>query len=139
MKEIHGNLWDATEDYIIITTNGIVKGDGACVMGRGVALQAKDKYPNIPYELGNLITERGNNLHVLSHNLISFPVKDHWKEQAKIKIISRSMTQLKHFADRNPSFSFAMPRPGCGNGRLSWAVVKRVLDSLDDRFVIDNR
>jgi hypothetical protein len=30
-----------------------------------------------------------------------------------------------------------MPRPGCGNGRLRWQDVSKVLsDILDDRFVV---
>lgn len=45
MKEINGNLFDYS--VIVIHTNGIVKSDDKLIMGKGVALTAKQLYPNI--------------------------------------------------------------------------------------------
>ncbi len=45
MIEEFGDIWEIPGDARVITTNGVVRKDGACVMGRGVALQAKMRYP----------------------------------------------------------------------------------------------
>mgnify|MGYP001585303530 CR=1 FL=1 len=54
-----GDIWDynvASEANCIgITTNGTVKSNGACVMGRGVALQAKLRVHGIDRQIGRAI------------------------------------------------------------------------------------
>jgi hypothetical protein len=47
VKELFGNLWEF-DGIIVITTNGFVKRDGTCVMGRGCAKQATIKLPGLP-------------------------------------------------------------------------------------------
>lgn len=141
MKEIQGNLWtwaqDAPNTYIVITTNGTVKRDGCCVMGRGVAKQAAVRFPGLPAFLGEKISTHGNHVHVLPGNLISFPVKFHWAEEANILLINRSVVELVDTADLIHATHIYMPRPGCGNGGLTWDVVRPLLvDKLDDRFTI---
>jgi len=51
MQEITGDIWEQHKlgRWIVITTNGAIKNDGSCVMGRGVAKQAADKYPELPF------------------------------------------------------------------------------------------
>lgn len=45
LKEITGDIWDFWNrgHYIVIPTNGSVKKNGEAVMGKGLALQAKEK------------------------------------------------------------------------------------------------
>ncbi len=52
MIEQQINLWDADADNVLlcITTNGYVKNNGECVMGRGCALEAKTRWPDLPEE-----------------------------------------------------------------------------------------
>ena len=52
MKEVKGDIWKSDCDIIAITTNGVVKKNGELVMGRGIASQAKQRYPDIPKILG---------------------------------------------------------------------------------------
>lgn len=63
-----GDLFAQTDvDAICLTTNGAVRRDGAAVMGRGVAAEAKKRWPGIEYYLGRLIEEEGGNVvHILS-------------------------------------------------------------------------
>lgn len=82
MLEQYGNMFDISCDAICITTNGFVKSNGACVMGRGIAKAIQQYLPDIPYILGNAIQTKGNNVHLLypytqdTHPaVISFPVK----------------------------------------------------------------
>jgi len=44
MKEVIGNIWNYYNkgNWIVITTNGTIKKNGEAVMGRGVALEAKN-------------------------------------------------------------------------------------------------
>ena len=126
MKEVHGNLWDTLADAIVITTNGATRKDGAAIMGRGVALQAKQRYPGIEYVLGRLIRENGNHVNMIVHNIprvISFPVKDHWRQRADLKLINQSAAELVQLVNLGSSLSYdlqtiVLPRPGCGNGKL---------------------
>ena len=47
MKEVFGDLWEF-DGTIAITTNGFLKRDGTCVMGRGCARQAAVRFRNSP-------------------------------------------------------------------------------------------
>ena len=142
MREAFGNLWDlAKGKVLVLTTNGTIRKDGACVMGRGIAKEAKMKFPRLPYKLGSLIKASGNNVYDLGtfsgYRIISFPVKHNWWEQANIELIKRSARQLVKMADAFGWQEVYLPRPGCGNGRLRWEDVRSVLASvLDDRFIV---
>lgn len=143
MIEVRGDAWKECVKYdaLCITTNGCVKTNGECVMGRGIALEAKKRIPQLPRILGSMIKSRGNHVHVLGLcgkiALLSFPVKHHWRDKADINLIKRSARQLVAIATANGWNKVLIPRPGCGNGKLSWADVKPVLDNiLDDRFHI---
>ena len=66
MKIIKDNIWkyhktDATS-FIVITTNGFVKKNGECVMGRGIAQQTRDKFPGFAKKLGTAIKDAMNAL-----------------------------------------------------------------------------
>ncbi len=140
MQEVKGNIWthhDAGE-WIAITTNGYVRSDGACVMGRGVALQAKQRWPGVPYELGSSIRKQGNiPFAFLEYKIVTVPVKHTWSEPADLDLIKRSMWHLSIFAEQGAFQRLYMPRPGCGNGRLLWEDVKPIIEPiLDDRFIV---
>lgn len=147
MKEISGDIWDYHErgHWIIITTNGTVRDDGKAVMGSGVALQAKQKFPGLPSSLGRLVKERGNHPHYFPvSKLFTFPVKHNWWEKADIDLIELSAARLDNLiaileADAIMPITppYYMVRPGCGSGWLDWKDVKPILEKyLDDRFVV---
>lgn len=143
MKEIKGNIWDYYDkgNWIIITTNGTVKSNGEAVMGRGVALEAKIKFPDFSKFLGNHIQRLGNIVSIKSSDrILTFPVKHNWYEKADMKLIEKSCkgltTLIGTFLDIKIVY---LVRPGCGNGQLNWKDVKSVLEKyLDDRFVVVN-
>lgn len=145
MKEVTGNLWDYVNDgWIVITTNGVVNAKGGCVMGRGIALQAKRRYPGLDIRIGNMIKKWGNTVYlfdmdtVVPTRIVTFPVKHHWQEPANLKLITRSADELQMLT--GPKQKVYMPRPGCGNGGLDWDEVRSILvNRLDDRFTIVER
>ena len=143
MKEIKGNIWDFWEKghWIVIPTNGSVKKNGEAVMGRGLALQAKEKIPELSKELGERLKEYGNFVFVFSKfRIITFPVKHFWFEKADSGFIEKSCLELKEIFRYNLSripLPLYLPRVGCGNGKLNWEDVKPILERhLDDRFIV---
>lgn len=137
MRESKQNLWDYPAEYRVITTNGFVKADGKAVMGRGCAKEAAKKYPKLPGWLGIHLLNSGNKVHLFPDKIITFPVKHNWWEEADLTLIERSTMQLLELCDGIEAESIAMPRPGCGNGKLDWEQVKPILEyHLDDRFIV---
>jgi hypothetical protein len=149
MLETFGNLWELADqgcDALVITTNGYVRKDGNAVMGRGIAKEAANLFPELPQNLGQQLRKNGNNCYVfpsLAYDVVTFPVKPifgpdgtpGWKTKAQIPLIIKSAKQLVEFANRYDWTDILMPRPGCGNGGLSWKAVQGVLvPILDDRF-----
>lgn len=142
MIEVVGNLWDYPADIRCITTNGFVKKNGEAVMGRGCAAEAAKKNHSLPRLLGEGIKRHGNVVQwlwgsKLGEIILAFPVKHNWFEDADPNLIMDSCTQLvKWVEDLEHIKVVVLPRPGCGNGKLTWAQVKPLLISLDDRFHI---
>ena len=139
MKEVFGDLWEF-DGIIAITTNGFVKRDGTCVMGRGCAKQAVIRFPGLPNKLGTKISAEGNHVFYFpEHRLITFPVKHRWWEAADLGLIERSARELlKMIEVKKIQEAVYLPRPGCGNGRLKWGGVKKILSPIlkSDQFHI---
>lgn len=140
MLEINADLWSVPADAVVITTNGTIKKNGEAVMGRGCAKEAAQLYPDLPRLLGNRISECGNYVHLFSmddRNLVSMPVKHGWREPASLTLIRQSLEELVELTNNVRWQRVVMPRPGCGNGGLSWFTVKLLIgDKLDDRFIV---
>lgn len=144
MKEITGDIWHfhSEGNFIVISTNGFVKNNGQNVMGRGVALQAAQRFPNLAAELGVKIKEDGNQVYCFrEYRIITFPVKHTWFESADIDLIKKSTEQLlklsQHLAMLNVVTQIYLPLVGCGNGKLLWKDVKPILEEyLDDDFTV---
>jgi O-acetyl-ADP-ribose deacetylase (regulator of RNase III) len=109
------------------------------VMGKGIALQFKNKWPQnykayaeackakqvklgemFIYDLGGLATPRF---------IINFPTKGHWRSRSKIQDIESGLKDLINQIKRLNIRSVAMPPLGCGNGGLNWGTVKPLIES----------
>lgn len=141
MKVLKGDLWCwyyEKKATVVISTNGFVKENGECVMGRGVALQAKQRFPWIAKTLGEDILKDGNHVFYLGKNLISFPVKHDWWEKADLKLVERSAGELEALVrclEIEPPI--VLPKVGCHNGKLEWKDVEPILNKyLDERFLV---
>ncbi len=149
MLEVRGDIWDFHKGghWVCITTNGKRNLRGRAVMGRGVALQAAERWPELPVVVGNHIAEQGNHLAgFMKYKLITFPVKHDWRDKADLELIERSAQELVMAADMEGIYQGGMriclPRPGCGNGGLKWEEVEPVLEKVlhgDERFMIVDR
>ena len=133
MIEIFGNIFEQDDaDAICITTNGVVNKYGEAVMGRGVARQAKELWPELPRMLAEDLIKTGNQVYLYwppsfwsennskPYDIITFPTKHKWQEKADVQLILRSLKQLIHIIHQNRYEKVVLPRPGCSNGGLDW-------------------
>ena len=138
MHEADDDIWDYHGRAVIaITTSGSLTRAGKAVMGRGVARQAAQRFPELPEELGALLRQGGNHVHPLRDGLVSFPVEESAWACPDLRLISRSANELRQLADREGWHTVVVPRPGCGGGGLEWKEVRPLLDELfDSRFIV---
>lgn len=139
MKEVIADIWDYPADYRCVTTNGIIMKNGELVMGGGIALQAKLRYPALPARLGKLVKMFGNKPFFFDEfNIISFPTKQDWKNDSIMELIESSAKDIAAFGHINSNKVIAMTRPGCGLGGLVWSDVKKVISPIfdTDQFVV---
>lgn len=140
MLEVKGNIWDFYDkgETICITTNKIVKKSNcALVMGKGLALEAKNRFPGIEIDWGRAVLfSGGKTCYFPLQRLIMFPTKDHWKNPSTIELIRQSFWELTQLMDSYKLGKVYLPKVGCGNGGLSWEedVLPRI-KQLDDRFI----
>lgn len=116
-------------------------------MGAGLARQAKDGIPHngcLDAELGAVIKVNGNRVRLCPElRMIVFPTKYHWTEFADIALIKFGLGELETMADAmafGPR-TVAVPKLGCGNGKLDWDTeIKPLFDTyLDERFLVVTR
>jgi len=140
VKERYGDIFAwPNADGIVVPTNCSVRSDGAAVMGRGVALAAAQRWPDIPWALGARL--RAGDTHVFriasGPGVFIFPVKNKWQQNADLDLIARSASELVDVVIMYHCHDVVLPRVGTGNGRLSWDLVRPVLAlTLDDRFTV---
>lgn len=108
------------------------------VMGKGIALQFKKKWPAnfkayaaacktnevklgemFIFDLGQLATPRF---------IINFPTKGHWKSKSRLIDIKNGMADLIKKMTELKIKSIAVPPLGCGNGGLDWGEVREVIE-----------
>lgn len=135
----HGDMWTAwpKTDHFLITTNAYLKRNGALVMGRGIARQARDRFPGIDLKIGGRIAETGSRYGlILGRKLGLFQVKHHFKEKADPDLISLSSRMLHEYAASHPGKRIDLNFPGIGNGGLVVRQVKPLIDTLPDNVHI---
>lgn len=143
-----GNMWDVFDhtNLFLITTNPIIRKDGAVVMGRGIAKEAAIKFPDLPYRFAKRLESiKGvphcNVIGTFGNTTIGFfMVKDHWRNPADLQIIEQSVHALRNglymksilgewtHGTQRVDLNF----PGIGNGKLKREDVLPLLEELPD-------
>ncbi len=138
MREEMVDIWSYQGQAVIaITTNGSLTGDGRAIMGKGVARQAAERFPELRHQLGRLLQVRGNHVHEILLGLVSFPVEETPYSLPQLSLIKRSAKELRLLTDQYGWTAVVVPRPGCGGGGMRWQEVKPVLEEyFDDRFIV---
>lgn len=125
-------MFDAFDDPKIQTVVNTINCMG--VMGKGLALEFKIRYPKMHEDyikrwkegllnIGEPYLFKADNRWILN-----FPTKNHWRYPSKLEFIDSG---LKYFTDNYKKWnieSIAFPRLGCTSGGLKWEQVKPVME-----------
>lgn len=121
-----GDIFQAHSEAIVNAVNCVG------VMGRGLALEFKRKFPKNFQEyktacdkgelvIGKLFItfDESTNQHI-----VNFPTKRHWREPSKLEDIRQGLAALRQAIQKHNIQSIAIPALGCGLGGLAWQAVK---------------
>lgn len=143
-----GDMWSVfgKTDWFLITTNPIVRKDGAAVMGAGIAKEAASRYPGLAFDFGTRLKGWGG--YWYEHQVATigvyggqrigcFMVKDHWQNPACPVIIMDSVDTLKDILRSLNEIGIGYQRidlnfPGIGNGKLKREDVLPIIEQLPD-------
>jgi len=128
IKLVTGNLLKADAEAIVNTVNTVG------IMGKGVALQFKQAYPDNydayrkacdhhEVQLGKMFIFSTDKL-VNPKYIINFPTKRHWKGKSRMEDIEAGLIALIEVVKKLGIHSIAIPPLGCGSGGLHWDEVK---------------
>lgn len=139
MITIHGDIWKEfearPESYLVIPTNVGWKTNGQNVMGRGLAKQAAEKFPELPGLYGSWCQKYGEEVFVhVGRRIICAPTKplnkDHphlsWKTFSTFKEVKGSYRQIRDLAKRG--LKIITPLLGAGNGGLKFSDAMKLAD-----------
>lgn len=147
MKTVEGDIWDYIDTHwLCVTTNLGWNKRGENVMGRGLAKQAADRYPELPKIYGSLLTGRpvtSEEIETVKFTapreawLIMFPTKklNHeapymsWKSKSDIDLIVKGMHQIDLMFHGSARDVAVVPF-GCSNGGLDPKVVIPIMEEV---------
>ena len=120
--ETSGDLLLSNADILVNPVNCVG------IMGKGLALQFKQKYPKNFTEYAaycrkkNLqpgqffLTKETNKI------ILNLATKNHWSNTSYILDIDIGLAAISDYLSANPHLSIAIPAIGCGLGQLSWSM-----------------
>jgi O-acetyl-ADP-ribose deacetylase (regulator of RNase III) len=128
-----GDLLQDSAEAIVNTVNCVG------VMGRGIALQFKKKFPENfkAYEQackqgavmpGRMFVYKSTDLFGPKF-IINFPTKRHWKGKSRMEDIEAGLNDLVRVLQQNHIQSIAIPPLGSGLGGLDWQAVKESINN----------
>jgi O-acetyl-ADP-ribose deacetylase (regulator of RNase III) len=140
MVHIHyqiGDIFDAQTHVIVNTVN--CRG----VMGKGLALAFKQKYPAMfpvyqqECKTGKLRIGRPSLYKQSTPWILNFPTKDHWKPPSKIEYLEKGLEYFVANYKKAGIKSIAFPKLGAQNGKLSWDEVGPLMAKYLSHLDID--
>jgi O-acetyl-ADP-ribose deacetylase (regulator of RNase III) len=133
MKYLKGNLLAAPTQALVNTVNTVG------VMGKGIALQFKERFPNNfklyaeasksgALRTGKMFVTREQTLEG-ERIIINFPTKTEWYRKSQYKFIEEGLEDLVSVIENLKIESIAVPPLGCGNGGLKWERVREMMQN----------
>lgn len=128
-----GNLLDSEAEALVNTVNTVG------VMGKGIALQFKNMFPNNfklyanacknkEVKVGKLLVTEEEALLSGKKIIINFPTKTNWRLPSEYQYIESGLAVLVKVIKEKNIKSIAIPPLGSGNGGLDWNKVKQLLE-----------
>ena len=132
IRKAKGDLLKADVQALVNTVNTVG------VMGRGVALQFKQTFPENFKVYKKACDEDRVQLGVMfvvdlgglqnPRYIINFPTKNHWRGKSRYEYIEQGLEALVAEIQRLGIESIALPPLGCGLGGLDWNQVYRRIE-----------
>lgn len=125
---VRTSLFESPAQTLVNTVNVVG------VMGKGIALQFKDRYPDMFKAYKKLCDNQSlgiGKLHLwraTDHWVLNFPTKTTWRQPSKIEYIEAGLETFQRAYKQMGISSVSFPPLGCGNGNLRWADVKPVME-----------
>lgn len=123
------SIWDSPAQTIVNTVNTVG------VMGKGIALEFKKKYPDMFKQYKNLCTKELFQTGKLwlykseDRYVLNFPTKKHWRSPSKEEYITSGLAKFVANYERLGITSISFPQLGTGNGGLDWEkTVKPIME-----------
>lgn len=128
-----GDMFEGSADALVNTVNCVG------VMGRGVALQFKERFPDnfkaykracdrgevMPGHM--FVFDRGEEMY--PRWIINFPTKRHWRVASRMEDVSAGLDDLARQITRLGIRKIVLPPLGCGLGGLVWTDVRSLIES----------
>jgi len=135
---VNGDLFESPAQTLVNTVNT----EG--VMGRGIALQFRQIYPEM-FRAYQELCERGEikigTLFVWptpNKWVLNFPTKREWRRRSQVDYIRRGLERFREMYRTAGIYSIAFPPLGCGNGELEFAgMVQPVMEEYLHDLPID--
>src|ERR1039457_4378235 len=119
-----GDMFSSEAQTLVNTVNCVG------VMGKGVALAFKERFPEMYRDYVRLCDARRVQLgepylykQLTGPWILNFPTKDHWRSVSRLSDIIRGLQYLEEHYEEWGITSLAVPPLGCGQGGLEWRVV----------------
>lgn len=145
-----GNLFQSSAEALVNPVNCVG------VMGKGLALQFKERFPN-NFDIYKDVCDRnglrlgqvlvcdysskrvaatswgdvipcGDGTRVLPRCIINFPTKGHWRDKSELRHIEAGLVSLAQCIKDEGIHSIAVPSLGCGLGGLNWYDVRPLIE-----------
>ncbi|WP_255346160.1 macro domain-containing protein [Butyrivibrio sp. FC2001] len=113
------------------------------VMGKGLALELKNKYPEMVEAYKDLCDKKalnGGELALFKGEdrwVLLFPTKKHGRSPSKIEYIEEGLKKFCAVWDKLNIDLIAFSKLGCGNGGLDWNVVKPLMEKYLKKLPIN--
>lgn len=119
-----GDMFSSDAQTLVNTVNCVG------VMGKGVALHFKKRYPEMFQDYVRRCERKQVKLgepyvyeDMSGIKILNFPTKDHWRSASRLSDIEKGLTYLVEHYEQWGIKSISMPPLGCGNGGLNWTEV----------------
>lgn len=141
IRFVSGDMFEQDFDVRVNTVNCVG------VMGAGVALAFKERYPEMFREYKHEC-DAGNvqpgKLHVWEtlqgDRVVNFPTKRHWRDMSRYEDIEAGLRALRDYLTPLGDVAVAVPALGCGHGGLDWSrvseMIREQLESLSARISV---
>ncbi len=136
-----GDMFEVSTDIRINTVNCVG------IMGKGLALRFKIKYPDM-FHVYQQACKSGEvqpgKLHIWRNDskdwIINFPTKRHWRDSSRYTDIEKGLIALKAYLNNKGRIKVLLPAIGCGLGGLDWSrvseMIKKHLENVEADILV---